>query len=127
MTVNFDNVTTKIFKLTHFLHIDPNIEEVMSFSITKSKKSLMYSAKQLISHEIELEKLRRMETHKLRSGVGAMVEQRKECVNPVHMQKLKPKSIKKPENVNSLYISLMIYITLFSKLYINVTIITITL
>ena len=110
MTVKFNNVvTTKIPKSSHFFHIDPNIEEVMSFSILKNKKSLIYSTKQLISHEIELEKLRRVENHKLQSVEGAVVEQRKKRINPVHMQQLKPKSIKKPKNVN--------YLSKFNEVY----------
>lgn len=41
------------------MFLDPNVDDIITFPSSQTKKALTYSNKQLIAHEIELEKMRR--------------------------------------------------------------------
>lgn len=77
---------------------DPAVDELVTFPIDESKPAMTYSNKQLIAHEVELERIRRntIVTH------GASEEKttsKKDQVQPVqpsvpnHLQKLNVKEV----------------------------------
>ena len=70
-----------------------NIEELALFPGQKSARVLSYGGKQLISREVELERMRRTEA---RLQAGTNVTKEKPCskmVVPNHLQKLQPKNV----------------------------------
>nr|XP_022313340.1 chromosome transmission fidelity protein 18 homolog [Crassostrea virginica] len=79
--------------------LDPNMEEVARFTGMKQHKQLTYAAKQLISREIGLERLRRNET-----PVVSVKETKKKWENssdsvPNHLQRLEAKPVMSQEEV----------------------------
>ncbi|XP_018321771.1 chromosome transmission fidelity protein 18 homolog [Agrilus planipennis] len=80
--------------------LDPNINEVAYFSISKPSRTFSYSIKQLISQEIEVEKIRRLNLAS-KSGQNEHKEnggpKKTDAQNvPNHLQRLKPK-LKSPK------------------------------
>ncbi|KAK3091861.1 hypothetical protein FSP39_023205 [Pinctada imbricata] len=78
--------------------LDPNMEEVIRFSGMKQHKQLTYAAKQLISREIELERLRRKENRDVTNTSKEKNQEKKvgDKSNPVvpnHLQKLEAKPL----------------------------------
>ncbi|XP_062607136.1 chromosome transmission fidelity protein 18 homolog [Saccostrea cucullata] len=71
--------------------LDPNMEEVARFQGMKQHKQLTYAAKQLISREIGLERLRRNETPSI-SSKKTKAEAEKDFV-PNHLQRLEAKPV----------------------------------
>lgn len=70
-----------------------NIEDLALFPGQKSARVLGYGNKQLISREVELEKMRRAEA---RLQVDANVTKDRPCsdtVMPNHLQRLQPKTV----------------------------------
>ncbi|VEN49940.1 unnamed protein product, partial [Callosobruchus maculatus] len=84
-------------------NLEPNIEEVVVFDSQNKRRALSYSNKQLISREIELEKLRRCETAKAanqskQQAVDKVGKQEKQTKGndsqlPNHLQKLQVKKV----------------------------------
>lgn len=68
----FQDYTSIFFNamLTDYVSIlDPNIEEVVIFDkMASDRKPISYSNKQLIAREIEMEKMRRFESHVKKNG-----------------------------------------------------------
>lgn len=73
--------------------LDPNMEEVARFTGMKQHKQLTYAAKQLISREIGLERLRRNETPGLSSKETKMKLEKNSDVVPNHLQRLEAKPV----------------------------------
>ncbi|XP_054268805.1 chromosome transmission fidelity protein 18 homolog [Macrosteles quadrilineatus] len=100
----------------HF-NLDPNVEEVSRFEGVKGR-TLSYAVRQLMSREIELEKLRRAEASLYRDSTPAMSDttvsaspsKRKlpstpkgagKKALPNHLQRLTPKAVNKPEDLQT--------------------------
>lgn len=70
-----------------------NIEDLALFPGQKSARVLSYGGKQLISREVDLEKMRRTEA-RLRADTNVTKERpRSNPVVPNHLQKLQPKNV----------------------------------
>ena len=70
-----------------------NIEDIALFPGQKSARVLSYGGKQLISREVELEKMRRAEA---RLQVDTNVTKERPCsatVVPNHLQRLQPRTV----------------------------------
>ena len=70
-----------------------NIEDLALFSGQKSARVLSYGGKQLISREVELEKMRRTEA---RLQVDTNITKERPCnktVVPNHLHRLQPKTV----------------------------------
>nr|CAI5840529.1 unnamed protein product [Callosobruchus analis] len=93
-------------------NLEPNIEEVAVFDSQNKRRALSYSNKQLISREIELEKLRRCETAKAANQStqqavdknGKQEKQKKDVDGqlPNHLQKLQVKKVDVTKAVSGL-------------------------
>uniref|UniRef100_A0A8C5Q1K2 Chromosome transmission fidelity protein 18 homolog n=1 Tax=Leptobrachium leishanense TaxID=445787 RepID=A0A8C5Q1K2_9ANUR len=75
--------------------LDPNVEDVCRFPDLPARKPLTYQAKQLISREIELEKMRRTEAFKQARNVG-----KDNATNKTDGEKAGTKSAAKPGLLN---------------------------
>jgi len=70
-----------------------NIEDLALFPGQKSARVLSYGGKQLISREVELEKMRRAEA-RLQADTNVTKERpRSNPVVPNHLQRLQPKNV----------------------------------
>ncbi|XP_066992527.2 chromosome transmission fidelity protein 18 homolog [Anabrus simplex] len=94
---------------SYVYNLDPNIEEMCAFPGIKSSRSLTYSIKQVLSREVEMEKVRRIERkaigeevsgpktdekqEEIKPAVTKPAADKSETVIPNHLQKLKPKAI----------------------------------
>ncbi|KAG8312262.1 Chromosome transmission fidelity protein 18 [Homalodisca vitripennis] len=100
-------------------NLDPNVEEVSRFDGGKGCRVLSYAGRQLVSREIELEKLRRAEVNLYKETESATPHPTAcptvnkpvkiattpkgtgKKVLPNHLQKLTPRALKKPEDLVS--------------------------
>uniref|UniRef100_A0A1B6J544 AAA+ ATPase domain-containing protein n=1 Tax=Homalodisca liturata TaxID=320908 RepID=A0A1B6J544_9HEMI len=100
-------------------NLDPNVEEVSRFDGGKGCRVLSYAGRQLVSREIELEKLRRAEVNLYKETESATPHPTAcpsvnkpvkiattpkgtgKKVLPNHLQKLTPRALKKPEDLQT--------------------------
>ncbi|PNF28113.1 hypothetical protein B7P43_G12268 [Cryptotermes secundus] len=90
---NLNYVQERTLEGNYIYNLDPNIEELALFPGQKPARLLSYANKQLISREVELEKMRRTEA-RLQTDTDATKET--SCSNtvlPNHRQTLQPKTI----------------------------------
>ncbi|GFG31238.1 hypothetical protein Cfor_11072, partial [Coptotermes formosanus] len=90
---NLNYVQERTPEGAYVYNLDPNIEDLALFPGQKSARVLGYGNKQLISREVELEKMRRAEA---RLQVDANVTKDRPCsdtVMPNHLQRLQPKTV----------------------------------
>lgn len=94
------------------LFVEPNVDELVGFSSCQSKKTLPYFNKQLIAHEIDLEKMRRDNNKRGITCKSELKEKNKECEKqllPNHLQKLSVRDVQPKGAVStSLFLSYLI-------------------
>lgn len=94
---------------------DPNIDEITQFSTSKSRPNVSYSSKQLIAHEIDTEKMRRLEFQKTGGNASKSTKKMqkektgKELPSYNHLQRLKPKALKNNEIVSETVFILFVF------------------
>jgi chromosome transmission fidelity protein 18 len=90
---NLNYVQERTQEGTYVYNLDPNIEDLTLFPGQKSTRVLSYGGKQLISREVELEKMRRTEA---RLQADTNITKERPCSNtvvPNHLQRLQPKNV----------------------------------
>ncbi|KAF2884920.1 hypothetical protein ILUMI_21254 [Ignelater luminosus] len=110
---NLSYVQERMPEGNYIYTIDPNIEEATLFPGSKHKRILSYFNKQLIAREIEVEKMRRTEIHKLGESSDKKMSTNKKdnAANvPNHLQKLKAKTVKPKGNSVSLFICTIFFL-----------------
>ncbi|CAH1977973.1 unnamed protein product [Acanthoscelides obtectus] len=100
-------------------NLEPNIEELVVFDNQNKRRALSYSNKQLISREIELEKLRRCETAKAGDPAKPKMTDRSEKREkqtkdgenqlPNHLQKLQVKKVDVSKTVSVFLLIFVLY------------------
>ncbi|KAB0794124.1 hypothetical protein PPYR_13744 [Photinus pyralis] len=78
--------------------MEPNIEDMVSFKDLKKRRLVPYSIKQLISREIDLEKMRQIEKNKVSGPESENGPKEVAKSVPNHLQNLKPKMAKPKGN-----------------------------
>ncbi|XP_021940234.1 chromosome transmission fidelity protein 18 homolog isoform X2 [Zootermopsis nevadensis] len=78
---------------SYVYNLDPNIEELTLFPGQKPARFLGYGSKQMISREVELEKMRRTEARTQSDGGAIETASSGRTVLPNHLQTLKPKTV----------------------------------
>ncbi|KDR07844.1 Chromosome transmission fidelity protein 18-like protein [Zootermopsis nevadensis] len=78
---------------SYVYNLDPNIEELTLFPGQKPARFLGYGSKQMISREVELEKMRRTEARTQTDGGAIKTASSGTTVLPNHLQTLKPKTV----------------------------------